>query len=206
MTSRPFLSCLWLSCLLMASLLLPSSASAKELRYELDPVHSRIVFLVEHAGFSRAIGTFSGLTGALLFDPDAPASGSVQASIPIASLDFGDAKWRKSVLDPTFFNAKQFPVARFVSRIVDATRAPQLRIEGELEMHGVRRPVSLEAKFNKLDRHPLNLRRTVGFSARTVLRRSDFGMLKWKKLVGDEVEVLIEIEAMRKRAAKPGRR
>lgn len=198
--SRLFLSCLWLACLW-----LPASVSAKQLRYELDPVHSRVVFLVEHAGFSRAIGTFSGLTGELLFDPEDPATSTVQASIPIASLDFGNAKWRKSVLDPTFFDAKDFPEARFVSRLVDATGAPQLRIEGELKLRGVSRPVTLEANFNKLDRHPLNLRRTVGFSARTVLRRSDFGMLKWQKLVGDEVEVLIEIEAVRKRAAKRGR-
>jgi polyisoprenoid-binding protein YceI len=200
MTSRPLLSCLWL-----AFLLLPTAAAAKELRYELDPVHSRIVFLVEHAGFSRAIGTFSGLTGELLFDPDAPATSRVRASIPIASLDLGDAKWRKSVLDPTFFDAAEFAAAHFVSQTVDATRSPQLRVAGELELHGVSRPVTLEATFNKLDRHPLNLRRTIGFSARTVLRRSDFGMLKWKKLVGDEVEVLIEIEAVRKRAAKPDR-
>lgn len=197
MTSRPLLSCV-----LLASLLLPMVAVAKKQRYELDPVHSRIVFLVEHAGFSRAIGTFSGVSGVLLFDPDAQATASVKASVPIASLDLGDAKWRKSVLDPTFFDAKDFPAARFVSRSVDASGSPQLRVEGELELHGVRRPVTLEAKFNKLDRHPLNLRRTIGFSARTVLRRSDFGMLKWQKLVGDEVEVLIEIEAVRKRAAK----
>lgn len=201
MTLRGLLSCSMLACSLLACLL-PACASAKKLRYELDPVHSRIVFLVGHAGFSRAIGTFSGLTGELQFDPDDHAAGSVQASVPIASLDLGDAKWRKSVLDPTFFDAADFPVARFVSRQVEATAAPQLRIRGELELHGVRRPVLLEATFNKLDRHPLSLRRTVGFSARTVLRRSDFGMLKWQKLVGDEVEVLIEIEAVRKRAPR----
>jgi polyisoprenoid-binding protein YceI len=200
MTLRPPFPSLWL-----AVLLLPAGAGAKELRYELDPVHSRIVFLAGHAGFSRAIGTFSGLTGELRFDPDAPGTASVQARVPIASLDFGDAKWRKSVLDPTFFDLDEFPEARFVSRAVDAAAAPQLRVEGELTLHGVRRPVTLEAKFNKLGRHPLTLRRTLGFSARTVLRRSDFGMLKWEKLVADEVEVLIEIEAVRKRAAKPER-
>jgi polyisoprenoid-binding protein YceI len=200
MKPRTLSSCTLLAGLWLAALL-PASALAKKQRYELDPVHSRIVFLVEHAGFSRAIGTFSGLSGQLWFDPDAPATGSVDASVPIASLELGDAKWRKSVLDPTFFDAADHPAARFVSRQVESSTPTQLRVVGELELHGVRRPVTLEATFNKLDRHPLTLRRTLGFSARTVLRRSDFGMLKWKNLVGDEVEVLIEIEAVRKRAA-----
>lgn len=199
MTSRALPSCTLFAGLLLAGLL-PASALAKKQRYELDPVHSRIAFLVQHAGFSRAIGTFSGVTGELWFDPDAPATGSVEASVPIASLDLGDAKWRKSVLDPTFFDVADFPAARFISRRVESSSPTQLQIVGELELHGVRRPVTLEATFNKLDRHPLTLRRTLGFSARTVLHRSDFGMVKWKKLVGDEVEVLIEIEAVRKRA------
>jgi polyisoprenoid-binding protein YceI len=170
--------------LLLLVLLAPRPASAAPERYELDPVHSRIVFLVSHAGFSR-----------------------VEARVPIARLELGDEKWRKRILDPTFFDAEDFPYARFESTGVDASAAPKLRVTGTLELHGVRREVTLEADFNRLDRHPLTLRRTLGFSARTLLRRSDFGMLKWKNLVGDEVEVLIEIEATRKREGKPrGRR
>jgi polyisoprenoid-binding protein YceI len=184
-----------LCCLLLA----PLPARAEAARYELDPVHSRIVFLVQHAGFSRAIGTFSGISGELHFDPDAPAQARVEARVPIASLDLGDAKWRARILDPTFFDVKDFPTARFVSTSVDAGAAPLLRITGDLELHGVTREVVLEARLNRLDRHPLTLRRTAGFSARTVLKRFDFGMRKWKKLVGEEVEVLIEIEATRQR-------
>lgn len=177
-------------------------AQAATQRYELDPVHSRIVFRVDHAGFSRALGTFSGVTGVLHFDPDDPGAARVEATIPIASLELGDAKWRERILDPTFFGLKKFPQARFVSDTVDASAAPQLRVGGELELHGQRRPIELEVQFNRLDRHPLTLRRTAGFSARVTLRRSDFGMRKWPKLVGDEVEVWIEIEATRKRGAK----
>jgi polyisoprenoid-binding protein YceI len=193
--------------LLLLALLAPRPASAAPERYELDPVHSRIVFLVSHAGFSRAIGTFSGLTGELHYDAKAPAGSRVEARVPIARLELGDEKWRKRILDPTFFDAEDFPYARFESTGVDASAAPKLRVTGTLELHGVRREVTLEADFNRLDRHPLTLRRTLGFSARTLLRRSEFGMLKWKNLVGDEVEVLIEIEATRKREGKPrGRR
>ena len=188
---------------LLLSLWLPTlAAQAKPRHYELDPVHSRLVFLVQHAGFSRAIGTFSGITGTLRFDPDDPAGAHVEAEIPIASLDLGDAKWRKSVLDPTFFNEKKYPTARFVSTRVEVRDAGALQITGELDLHGIKREVQLEAQLNKLDRHPLTLRTTAGFSAHTQLHRAAFGMDSWKKLVSDEVEVMIEIEATRRRAAK----
>jgi polyisoprenoid-binding protein YceI len=186
--------------LLLAWLLAPAiAAHAESRRYELDPVHTRIVFFVKHAQFSRAIGTFSGITGSLMFDPDDPAAASVEATIPIANLDLGDAKWRDKVLDPTFFNVKKFPDARFESSAVDATDPKVWKVRGELQLHGVTRPVELDVTFNRLQRHPLTLRNTAGFSARTTLGRAAFGMQKWKKLVGDEVEVLIEVEGTRKR-------
>lgn len=185
--------------LLLCLLLAAGAARAEPDRYALDPVHTRVVFLVSHAGFSRAIGTFSGVTGELHFDPDDPARSRVEAVVPIATLELGDAKWRERILDPTFFDAKDFPTARFVSTHVEPGEGRALRVTGTLELHGVAREVTLEATLNRLDRHPLTFRRTAGFSARAVLRRSDFGMLKWKKLVGEEVEVLIEVEATRAR-------
>ncbi len=187
---------------LLACLLPLHSARAEPHRYELDPVHTRIVFFVAHAGFSRAIGTFSGVTGSLLFDPEAPTTAKVEATVPIARLDLGDAKWRVKVLDPTFFNVKKFSEAGFVSTSVEAVDPQRLRVSGELTLHGVKHPVVLDVHLNQIKRHPLSLRTTAGFSARTTLSRSAFDMKKWKKLVGDEVEVMIEVEAVRQRDAK----
>ena len=184
----------FLLCLLAAN-----SALAQARRYELDPVHTRIVFFVQHAGFSRAIGTFAGISGTLTYDPDDPAAARVQVTVPIASLDIGDAKWREKVLDPTFFNVKKFPEAGFASTSVEIVDPQRLRVNGELSLHGMRQPVLLDVTLNQIKRHPLTLRNTAGFSARTTLSRAAFGMEKWKKLVGDEVEVLIEVEATRKR-------
>lgn len=185
---------------LLASAAWPAFAKPRE--YQLDPVHSRIVFFVQHAGFSRAIGTFSGIHGSLRFDPEDVAGSQVEAIFPIATLDLGDAKWRERVLDPTFFDARRFPEARFISTAIEAGADGDLRIRGMLELHGVKREVVLEARLNRLDRHPLTLRGTAGFSARAMLDRAEFGMDRRKKLVGDEVEVLIEIEATRTRRGK----
>lgn len=186
----------------LVSLIWAAAVQAKPHDYQLDPVHSRIVFFVQHAGFSRAIGTFSGIEGELRFDTKAPQTAQVAARIPIGSLDLGDAKWRERVLDPTFFDVKRHPQASFASRSVEAGTNGALRIVGELSLHGVTREVTLDATLNRAERHPLTLRSTLGFSARTTLSRAEFGFDNWKKLVGDEVEVQIEIEATRTRRGK----
>jgi polyisoprenoid-binding protein YceI len=188
-----------MSRLLVALLAIASAlpARAASQSYALDPVHSRIAFRVSHAGFSDAIGTFSGITGTLQLDEDDWRSARVEARIPIQSLDLGDAQWRERILDPTFFAAKKFPEARFVSTRVEALGEGRLRVLGRLDLHGIERELALEVRVNRVARHPLTLRRTAGFSATTTLSRADFGMRKWKNLVGDEVTVSIEIEAQR---------
>ena len=73
-------------------------AHAAETVYALDPVHTRVMFAVSHAGFSNPMGTVSGTTGTLVFDPDNWASARVEAKIPLDRLDLGDKKWNAAVL------------------------------------------------------------------------------------------------------------
>ena len=186
-----------LICLLLLSGAAPAVAAAEA--YRLDPVHTRVVFLVEHAGFSQAMGTFSGITGELDFDPADWSAARVEVQVPLDRLDLGDAGWREKILSRPFFDAARHPVARFRSTRVEATAADRLRIVGVLALRGVERELVLEARLNKLARHPLTFRRTAGFSASAELRRSDFGLAAWPNVVGDRVRLLIEAEAVRYR-------
>ena len=174
-----------------------SAASAESETFAFDPVHSRIAFRVSHAGFSDAIGTFSGITGSVSFDESDWRNARVEARIPIDRLDLGDAEWRERILDPTFFGVWKYAEARFVSTRVEALVDGRLRVLGVLDLHGVEQEVTLDVAINRIARHPLTLRRTAGFSATTTLSRAAFGMKKWKNLVGDEVSISIEIEAQR---------
>jgi polyisoprenoid-binding protein YceI len=196
----PRLLCPAIACLLAAA---AGLAQAKAESFELDPVHTRVAFLVDHAGFSRAIGTFSGATGELSFDPDDWTTATLDVSLPLATLDIGDGPWRDKVLDRTFLDAGDQPTARFVSTRVEAGEPGRARVFGQLSLRGISREVVLDVKLNALKRHPLTLRRTAGFSATATLRRSDFGMDAWRRLVGDEVELVIEAEATRRRAEPP---
>ena len=174
--------------------------------FQLDPVHTRVAFRIDHAGFSKAIGTFSGAAGTLAFDPGDWSTATLDVSIPLATLDIGDPAWRDKVLDRTFLDAGQQPAARFVSTRVEPGEPGQARVFGQLSLRGVSREVVLDVRLNALRRHPLTLRRTAGFSATGTLSRSDFGMDAWRRVVGDEVELLIEVEATRSRNSTPSPR
>jgi polyisoprenoid-binding protein YceI len=178
-----------------------AAGPARAERFAIDPVHTRIGFQVSHAGFSWPLGSFSGASGVLDFDRADWANARVEVKFPIASLELGDKVWQGKILDPTFFDAKQFPEARFVSTRVQATGNNTADVSGELSLHGVTRTVLLHVKLNALARHPLSFRRTAGFSATGTLSRKDFGIDNWSKVVGDEVRLILEVEATRDRDA-----
>jgi polyisoprenoid-binding protein YceI len=192
-----------LACVLIAA---AGWAQAETQVFQLDPVHTRVAFRVDHAGFSKAIGTFSGSTGTLGFDPDDWAGATLDVTIPLASLDIGSDDWRRKVLGRAFLDADDQPTARFVSTRVepgDAGEPGKAKVFGQLTLRGVSREVMLDVRLNALKRHPLTLRRTAGFSATATLSRSDFGMIAWRRLVGDEVQLMIEVEATRGRDDTP---
>ena len=177
--------------------LLPLSAAAE--RYRLDPVHTRVLFAVSHAGFSQALGTVSGSHGELWFDPDDWSSAKLEVTVPMQRLDMGDSGWTASVFAPRFLDVKRYPQARFVSTRVERREGNRGTLCGELTLHGTTRPLCMELVLNKIARYPLPpFRRTAGFSARTSIKRSDFGMKSWRSLVGDEVELRIEAELVRR--------
>ncbi|WP_033397296.1 YceI family protein [Arenimonas oryziterrae] len=165
--------------------------------YALDPVHTRVAFQVSHAGFSNPVGSFSGSHGHLAFDAEDWSTATVDVTVPVTSLNLGDADWQKRILDRTFFDAKKFPEAHFVSTRVEKTGDHTGQVHGELTLHGITRPVTLAVTLNALKRHPLTLRRTVGFSATATIHRKDFGMDAWPNVVGDEIRLIIEAEAIR---------
>lgn len=168
--------------------------------YALDPVHTRVMFAISHAGYSQAIGTVSGSTGTLEFDPDDLASARLQASVPLARLDLGDEKWNHAALASNLLDGEHHPVASFVSTRVEPVDAHRATVFGTLTLHGVAREVALDVVVNKVKRYPLPpFRRTAGFSATTTISRKDFGITAWPTVIGDSIELRIEAEAARTR-------
>jgi len=167
--------------------------------YRIDPVHTRVSFSADHAGFSQAIGTFSAPRGRLSFDPDDWTQAELEVELDVATLDLGDADWNERMLRRDFLDAERHPLARFTSTRVEAIDGRRANVHGELSLAGRVQPLTLEVTLNRLAPHPMNMRRTAGFSARATLSRHAFGISAWPKLIADEVTLRIEVEAQRSR-------
>lgn len=190
---------------LLGSVALAAHAGTS-VRYEIDPVHTRVVFDIDHAGFSRAIGTLSGSQGSLQFDADDWSTAKLDVIVPMQRLDMGDSGWSAAVFAPRFLNVKRYPEARFVSHRVERTSDDTGSVCGDLTLHGVTHPLCMRLKLNRIARYPLPpFRHTAGFSATASLRRSDFGMDSWLSLVGDTVELRIEAELVRRNGGDAGK-
>ncbi len=177
-----------------------NATAGEAVHYSLDPVHTRVMFAIEHAGFSKAIGTVSGSTGSLEFDPDDWRSAKLQARVPMARVDLGDAAWNKATLAGNLLDVEDHPSAEFVSTRVEPVGPGRASVHGTLTLRGVSRPIVLDVTLNAAKRHPLPpFRRTVGFSATAMLSRKDFGIDAWPTVIGDAVELRIEAEATRSR-------
>ena len=189
------------SCLpaLLLALVSRPAAAGEPQRYVLDPVHTRVMFAIDHAGFSKAIGTISGSQGSLHFDVGDWSSARLDVVVPMHRLDMGDSGWSASVFAPRFLDVKRHPQARFVA--IDGLQREagnRGRACGQLTLRGVTRPLCLDIVMNKAGRYPLPpFRRTIGFSAAATLKRSDYGMTSWQSLVGDDIELRIEAELFR---------
>ncbi len=164
--------------------------------YRLDPVHTRVLFGLDHAGYTTALGTVSGSSGAIAFAPGDWSRARVRVSVPLQRVDFGDEAWNRAARD--MLGAERHPEAVFVSERVVREGDRHARACGTLSLNGTSAPFCLSVRFNQLRRAPLPpFAQTVGFSAEGTLSRSAFGIDDWSRLVGDEVTFRIEVEATR---------
>jgi polyisoprenoid-binding protein YceI len=181
----------------LATLLLAPALALAADGYSLDPVHTRVLFAVSHAGFSQAMGTVSGSSGRLWFDPEDWRVAKLAVRVPLARLDMGDAKWTKAVGARNLLDVGKFPDATFVSTRIEPKDAQHGRVCGTLTIRDVSHDACMDVTFNQLKHHPLPpFRRTAGFSATTTISRKDFGITAWPGVIGDTVTLRIEAEAL----------
>lgn len=160
----------------------------------LDPQHSYVLWEIEHLGFSTQIGKWY-VNGMVILDQDQPQNSKVEATIKVANVVTGIPELDKHLQGPLFFDTAKYPTATFVSNKVDVLSKTQAKVEGMLTLRGVSKPVTLDVTLNKVGKSPITDKMTVGFTATTTIKRSDFGMKTLIPEVGDEVKILIGAEA-----------
>jgi polyisoprenoid-binding protein YceI len=184
-------------------------ASAAEVpagSYNLDRAHASLIFRVSHLGFSNYTARFKRFDAKLEFDPKNLTASKVTATVDPNSLetDFPDptkVDFNAQLKGDEWLNVAKFPEIEFESRQIDVTGENTVRINGDLTLHGVTRPITLEAKFNGgYAGHPMDSNARIGFSAHGTLKRSEFGIAYGIPApgttmgVGDAVNVVIEAE------------
>lgn len=182
---------------LSALVALPLTAQAAPVAYKLDPAHTAVVFIVDHLGFAKAMGRFNTFAGELSFDKDAADKSSLSVTIDTTSVDTNHAKRDEHLKSPDFFNAKEFPKMTFKSTKIETTGDKTGKLHGDLTLLGVTKPVVLDVTFNKDGVSPASKQETVGFSARGTIKRSDFGMKYGVPNIGDDIQIIIESEAVK---------
>ena len=175
--------------------------SAQTTQWKIDPMHSEADFAIKHMAISTVHGTFHGLSGTINFDPADVTKSSVEATIPVSTVDTGVTPRDNDLKSPRFFDAAQFPTMTFKSTSVRKD-GDHYEVAGNLTLHGVTKPVVL--KLEDLGKaQPGMDGKSVhrGFTATTTIDRKDFGLTfngtlkSGDAVLADEVRIEIDIDA-----------
>ena len=171
-------------------------------QWRLDPAHSNVEFAVKHMMITTVRGRFNEVDGTVQYDESDPTHSSLEVSIKTASIDTRTPDRDAHLRSPDFFDVEKYPTMTFRSTRVEVTGSKRLRIEGDLTIRGVTKPVVLEAAEEGRAKDPWGGDRA-GFTATTTFDRNDFGLV-WNKalerggwLVGQEVKVTLDIQLVR---------
>ena len=183
-----------------------NSGFANASEYVIDPDHTSIHFRIGHFHFSSVQGRFNRISGKFTFDANMPEASEVTVVVDVGSIDTNHQARDNHLRDPSYFNVTRFPNAVFRSKRIVVTGARKGLMTGGLTILGVTVPVTLEVVFNGIAKHPLGKKfakyrgiTVAGFSARTTISRSSFGMTNEIGEKGDKAELTIEVEGWRHR-------
>ena len=194
MTRRPTYALLTL-CISFA--LAPAVTRAAADTYRYDPVHSQIVFSIDHDGFSRPLGRLHIASGWFRFDPDDWSRSATELDIDMNSVDMGDAAWNSAVCKSSLLDCKTYPTAHFSSTSVERKDATHGVVHGVLELHGARQPIDIPFRVNRIGKTIYGLHTIAGFSATASLDRTAFGITGFPNAIGHTVAIWLELEGIR---------
>lgn len=170
--------------------------------WQIDPAHTNVEFTVRHMMISNVKGQFQKTSGTITANGNDPASAKIDVTIDASSIDTRVERRDAHLKSADFLDVARFPTITFKSTRVEPLGPDKWKVTGDLTIHGVTRPVALDVESSGPPIEVMGHTR-VGASATTKIKRSDFG-LTWNKalesggvLVGDEVAISIDVEAVR---------
>ena len=162
--------------------------------YKVDPVHSFALFSVHHFNAGNVWGRFNEPAGEFTLDPADPSKDSFHVELSVAKLDTANAKRDSDLKGPDWFNARQFPAISFKSTGVKHGEGKSLDVTGDLTIHGVTKSVIVSVQVTGIA-PGMGGRQLAGIEGTTTIKRSDFGMKAMPGGVGDEIRLIVALEA-----------
>jgi polyisoprenoid-binding protein YceI len=185
----------------LASLLGTASAQAAPVTYQLDSHHTMVLFSWNHFGFSHPTADLGLGQGTLVFDQQHPDQSKVEVTLPLSALDTHVPALDTHLKEADFFNADKYPTITYRSTKVQPLGHDKFKVTGNLTVHGVTRPVVLDATLNRVGPHPMSKAQSIGFDATGTLKRSEFGVGAYVPNVSDEIAIRITTEGSVPQAA-----
>ncbi|HEX7872242.1 MAG TPA: YceI family protein [Sphingobium sp.] len=169
----------------------PDAQAVQAGNYTIDSAHTLAQFSVNHFGINDFFGTLPGATGTLSIDPKALATAKLDVSVPVATLSTTNKVLDGELVSADWLDAGKYPAIRFVSTKVTRTGKNTATIAGNLTLHGVTKPATLNATFQAAAVNPMKKVYTLGFKATGTINRSDFGVSKYVPMVSDATQLTI---------------
>ena len=171
-------------------------AFAQASTWAIDPAHSGVEFSIKHLGVSTVRGSFSGVTGTVVWDEKNVAASHVEAAIDAKTVNTGQEKRDEHLKSPDFFDVNQYPTLTFKSTSVKRTGDGKLQILGDLKLGGQTKPVTLDVDGPAAPQKGMGGKTVSGFSATGTIKRTDFnfGQKYAAPMLSDEVRFTIDLE------------
>jgi polyisoprenoid-binding protein YceI len=167
--------------------------------YQIDAVHSSVLFRAKHLGVTYFYGRFNEFSGNITMDEADVSKSKVEFEVKTASVDTANAKRDQHLRSPDFFNAKQFPVLTFKSTKVSEKAGQEniLEVTGDFELHGVKKSITVDVEITGKGKSPQG-GELIGFETTFAIKRSEFGMTYGMQGVSDDIRITVSIEAGKK--------
>nr|WP_321403276.1 YceI family protein [uncultured Desulfobacter sp.] len=168
--------------------------------WNVDPAHTSADFSIQHMAISRVTGSFSQVTGQLVFDKTGKQPESVNISIDVASINTGVDQRDEHLKSPDFFDVKTYPTMTYTSDKIISQGEGRYKVEGTLTLHGVSKPVTLAVEgLKNNEKDPWGNTRK-GAHVTAELNRKEFGIVynavleSGNLMIGETVDIVINLE------------
>jgi len=163
--------------------------------YDVDSRETLVRYGVDHMGFSEFWGTFPGATGTLVIDPKSFGATKIDVKVPIAQVETTNRELNGQLFSNEFFDAEDYPWMKFSSTEVVRTGPKSFKVTGDLTMHNITKSIVLDVTFHGAGNDPFSGKDVfVGFDAKGMVKRSDFGLGKYVPIVSDETTITVSAE------------